>query len=79
MFAFCIGIIVYQQIQQRNNPPNRCKLFTCYESKREKGHFHLTLELVQQNEDRDKKALAPSAISSKSNKRPYKKLNTSAR
>ena len=33
-FAFYIGIIVHQQIQQRNNPPNRCKLFTCYESKR---------------------------------------------
>ena len=23
-FTFYIGIIVYQQIQQRNNPPNRC-------------------------------------------------------
>lgn len=37
MFAFYIGIIVYQQIHQRSNPPNRRKLFTCYESKREKG------------------------------------------
>ena len=36
-FAFYIGITVYQQMHQRNNPPNRCNLFTCYESKREKG------------------------------------------